>query len=71
MSALNGNRARFRINQVRKLHRRQRIQALVASLKEHTTDGVGVGVGKTRSAPDPAPAEAASGAAALPLRTVQ
>jgi hypothetical protein len=69
MSALNGNRARFRINQVRKLHRRQRIQALVASLKGHTT--ADAGVGKTRSAPDRAPAEAASGAAAVPLRTVQ
>ncbi len=39
MSALNGDRARFRINQVRKLHRRQRIQALVAGLKAHTIDG--------------------------------
>ena len=71
MSALNGNRARFRINQVRKLHRRQRIQALVASLKGHTTDGADAGVAKTRSAPNPAAAAAVAGAAALPLRTVQ
>jgi len=59
MSALNGDRARFRINQVRKLRRRQRIQALVAGLKAHTTDGRKGTI---------APTDSASGAAA---RTMQ
>jgi hypothetical protein len=36
MSGLNGDKARFRITRMRKLHKRQRIKALVASLKSHT-----------------------------------
>jgi uncharacterized membrane protein len=38
MSALNGDRARFHKDRKRKLHHRQRIQALAAKLRKRTVD---------------------------------
>jgi hypothetical protein len=38
MSELNGDRARFQKDRKRKLHRRQRIQSLVAQLRKRTEE---------------------------------
>ena len=57
MSELNGDKARFHKNRVRKLHRRQRLQALLTRLRKRADENASVAAGGNATGTSAAPAK--------------
>jgi hypothetical protein len=55
MSKLNGDRARFQKDRRRKLHRRQRIQTLIAGLRKRAADDAATDAASLRMDDDGGP----------------